>query len=429
MIESIRTELRPGVHLRCVRTDQFHSGYLALHLLHPLSREDAARNALLMRVLRCGTRRYPSMEKLAVALEELYGAAIGSTIRQSGETVITGFSSIFPDDRFLPGKERTLERMTALASELLLEPATNGGLLDEAFVRSERENLRDQIRAVINDKRRYAALRLRECMCSEEAYGIYPLGSAEDAERITNLSLTRYHQEFLLRSPIEVFYCGSAEYARVEDAVLSAFRALPENGPREYPQTFPVLSCGEPKLITEAMEIEQGKLAMGFRLGSSMLHPNYPALSVFNELFGGGSNSRLFLEVRERRSLCYSVGSSLESHKGILTVMAGIACDKREETVDAVLTELNCCAEGSFDEEDLQTARGAVASSCRMALDDPSRICSFYLNQDLLGQSGDLHHYAALAEEVTAEQIQSIASEVKLDTIYFLQKQEATAHE
>ena len=70
------TELAPGVRLHCLQTTKFHSAYFSIELLRPLTAEDASRNALIMNVLRRGTRTRPDMTKIAETLNDLYGAVI-----------------------------------------------------------------------------------------------------------------------------------------------------------------------------------------------------------------------------------------------------------------------------------------------------------------------------------------------------------------
>lgn len=425
MLHSDRRTILPGVRLRCIQTDQFRSGYFSLSLLRPLDEGEAAKNALLMNVLRRGTRTLPDMEKLAEALDELYGASVEPVLRQMGETMAIGFSAAFPDDRYLPRGEAVLEKLIDLTGELLLDPATHGGLLNAAYVTSERVNLRDRIQAVVNDKRSYALMRLRALMCAEEPYGVYPLGTAESAEKITNLTLTKHYKTVLATSPVELFYCGSAEPERVALAVQRAFRALPGGEERAIPEPIPKNDCGETRYVTEYLDVEQGNLAIGFRLGESMDRPDYPALAVFNELYGGGPSSRLFREVREARSLCYHAGAGIERYKGLMTVMAGIAFESYDEALEAILLELGRCAQGDFTDQELETARISVASSYRMAQDEPSSLCGFHLGQDLLGVGGDLRQYAALALEVTAEDVRRVARSAKPDLVYFLRREAA----
>ena len=218
-MEEMTRELFPGVRLTTIRTDRFHSGHFSLHLLRPLRAADASRNALLPSVLCRGTRTLPDQAKISDALDNLYGSSLEPGIRQMGECLAIGFQAAFPDDRFLPGAADCLRSIVSMSCEMLLDPATRGGLLRDDYVRSEGQNLHDRIKAAVNNKRGYARKRARELMFEGEAFGVYPLGEAEDALRIRYQALTKYYREALRTSPLELFYCGSAGHERVEDAV------------------------------------------------------------------------------------------------------------------------------------------------------------------------------------------------------------------
>ena len=413
--------LFPGVNLTTLRTDRFHRGYFSVNLLRGLSRENATRNALLMSVLRRGTRALPDMEKLSEAMDQLYGTSVEPMMRQMGETLAIGFQAVFPDDRFLPGGEDMLSRVIAITGELLLNPATHGGLLRDEYVRSEGQNLHDRVEAEINNKRGYAVERLRELMFAGEPYGVYPLGEAEEALRIRNQALTKFYREVLSSSPVELYYCGSAEGNRVADCVRSALRDLPSGGERRLPEQGKTVAGGEMRHVTEEMDVEQGNLVIGFRRHRSG-DAAHPALAVFNELFGGGPASRLFLNVREKRSLCYYAGSSIDRYKEVMLVHAGIGFDRREETEEAIFSELTDLAAGHIDPGELETARKGVATGYLSALDNPGAICAFRMGQGLLGAGGDLRQFAGEALQVTAEDVGRVAAEFRPELSYFLRK-------
>lgn len=424
-MEEMTRELFPGVRLTTIRTERFHSGYFSVQLLRPLCSSDASRNALLPSVLSRGTRTMPDQAKIADALDSLYGSSLEPGIRQLGETLAIGFQAAFPDDRFLPGAADCLKSIVAMSGEMLLDPATRGGLLREDFVRSEAQNLHDRIEAAVNNKRGYAHKRARELMFEGEAFGVYPLGEAEEALRIRYQALTKFYREALRTSSIELFYCGSAGHERVEESVRRVFMTLPGGSERLLPGTELQTEEREMRLFTEEMDVEQGNLVIGFRWHRSG-PADYPALAVFNELYGGGDNSRLFLNIREDRALCYAVGSSVERYKEIMFVAAGIDFDKREEAQEAILAELGDLARGSISSVELETARRSVAAAYLQGLDNPASVCEFRLGQNLLGSGGDLRQYAALAAEVQAEDVARIASEMKPQLSYFLRGEAGT---
>ena len=425
-MELRRTELLPGVFLTTLQTDKFKSDCLSLSLLTQLDRETVSKNALLPRVLSRGTAFHPDMDAISAACDDLYGARILPCVRKCGEILAVGFYAGFIADRFTPDGSRLLEPVAQLLGELLLSPATRGGLLRRDYVDSEKEKLIDDIRARVNDKRSYAMDRMVEEMCAYEDYGCDDMGSETAAEGVTHVELTRWYRDLLRTAPIEIFYCGAAAPERVTAALNDALITLPRGEINYELGTDIRLNAMEaqPRFVEEAMDVTQGKLCLGFRLGECMDDPDFAAIRVFNALYGGCVTSKLFLNVREKLSLCYYASSGCDTLKGVMLVSSGIECGKLEQAKDEILAQLAAVAAGDFTEEDLEAARRSVAGDLRAMTDSPGALEQFYLSQTLKGLDYGPMELASLCEFVTAEEVRSIAAGVELDTVYFLHGQE-----
>ena len=426
MSQTERRELFPGVWLRTVHTNKFKSAYLSITLMAPLDPETAAANALVPSVLRRGTAVHPDMESLSAALDQLYGGAIEPAVRKKGETQCVGFVASFLDDAYALEGEKILEPAANLLGEVLLKPYTRDGAFDPDYTAGEKANLLDRIRGQINDKRTYATHRLAQLMCGEEAFGVDKLGDEAHVEAITADSLWQRYQELLGEAAVEVYYCGSAEPARVEEAMRTALAGLPVNEERLDPDCEVRISAGpEPRVIEEAMDVTQGKLAMGFRTGGQTCwEEDYPALVLCNAIFGGTTLSKLFLNVREKLSLCYYASSMLEKMKGLVLVSSGIEFDKYRQARDEIMTQLDNIRTGKIEDWELEGARRTVVSSHLAALDDQARQEEFWLGQAAAGLDDTPEELAARFENVTREQVMAAAQRLELDTIYFLKVKE-----
>ena len=417
------SSILPGINLTCVKTDKFKTGCLSVNLVGALKRETAASAALLPRVLRRGSKELPDMERIASALDELYGARIEPTLRKKGEMQCIGFYADFPDDRYVPGGGSVLEKTASIVGGMLLAPIMQGDFLREDYIESEKKYLIDDIRAGINDKRGYALDRLIEEMCAGEVFSINKLGSESEASAITPKLLTEHHIEQLAHTKVEIQYCGSAEPERVESALRSALHGLPERVDEMLPKTEVVLypPSGSPRRITETLDVTQGKLAVGFRLGRAMMDaPNYPAMMVFNAIYGSGVTSKLFLNVRERLALCYYASSMLDKHKGVMIVSSGIEFSKYEIALNEILAQLEHVKKGDVSDFELLSAKRSAVTSIKSAMDRPSGLMELYFDSAVSQIRYDPEKLCDMVEAVTLDRVVETACEIETDTIYFL---------
>ena len=422
-MELTRTEILPGVWLSHLRTDKFKTACLSVTLLTQLRRETAAMNALIPYVLRRGTARSPDMEAISARLDALYGTAIEPVVRRVGEIQCLGFFASIPEEDYLPGAKGVLRKATELMGELLLSPATRGGLLLPRYVDSEKEKMLEAIRSRINDKRGYALFRCIEEMCCCEDFAVGRLGGESECEAIHYTKLSRHYKSLLQSCPIEIFYCGRAEKKQLVSFLRDALMTLPR-GEIDYEIGTDVrmnaLEEGT-RTVKETLDVTQGKLVMGFRLGESMEEPDTAALTVFNAAFGGGTRSKLFANVRERLQLCYYAGSLVDVHKGLLLVSSGIEFDKFEAARDEILAQLAAIARGEVSDEELMSAKMGVASELRAMTDSQGELEGFTLTQALDGLDYGPLELAELVNDVTREQLAAIAGNAECDMIYFLQ--------
>ena len=393
-MEISRCEIMNGVGLTCLRSDKFKTACMSVNLLCQLERETASINALVPYVLRRGTSLYPDMESLSVRMNELYGTAIEPVVRRIGEIQCIGFYSSFPEGEFLTVP---------------------------VYARMED----------INDKRSYATIRCMEEMCCFEDFAVGRFGTEEDVENINYKKLSRRYKELLQQCPIEIIYCGRAGEKAVRRAVKDALVTLPR-GEINYDIGTDVRMNAvedEPRFVKEEMDVTQGKLVMGFRMGEVMEEPDPAALYVFNSVFGGSSTSKLFMNVRERLQLCYYASSGLNIPKGLMLVSSGIESEKLNEARDEIFAQLDEMRKGNITDSELSAAKAGVASDLRSTMDSQGALEGFFLSQTLMGLEYGPMELAELVADVRAEDVSRIARSVECDLIYFMCGEEAAEDE
>ncbi len=413
------TEILPGIYLRCAQTDRFKSSCLSISLLRPLCREEAAKNALLSNVLMQGTETYPDMTTLSMALDELYGTSLGPLCRKIGDLQTVGFYMSCLDDRYaLPG-DHVLAPALELLGEILLHPCLKDGSFREDVVELEKENLINTIEAAINDKRAYADRNMLKALCRDDVYAVPRLGDVEDVAAITAQDLYAHYVQILQTSRIEIFYGGSMPRDAVAELLKKVLGKLPR-GKLYQPRLAAISRHEGVQHLEETMEVTQGKLSMGFTTGITTKDKLFPAMVVFNTLFGGDMTSKLFVNVREKQSLCYYISSALISTKGIMTLSCGIETKDYRKTVDEIMKQLSLCQQGQITEAELSAAKKAIASGLRSVEDSLASMEEITTLHVLGGICMDTAAYLQAILEVTAEDVAAVAQSIRLDTVFFL---------
>ena len=411
-------EVLPGVTLRCFPANRFKQGCLSIQFLRPMRREEASVNALIPAVLLRGTVRHPDLRAITLHLDDLYGASVCALVRRLGDYQTMGLYCGFIEDRYALSGDAVLEPMLDFVEELLMDPILEDGGFNREFVESEKRNLIITLESERNDKRAYAAAQLMNHMCRADSFGVPRLGQVEQAEKIDAVSAWEHYQTILRDSPAEIFYVGSAQPELVASKLRRLFGRM-ERNPRPLPEQTPFHDGGK-GYYEEQMEISQAKLCMGFVTPIDHRHPDFAAMQVLNTVFGSGMTSKLFMNVREKLSLCYSIGSGYYGSKGIMTVSAGIDADKQQLVTDQILAQLQACRDGDITPEELTAAKEAILSGLRGIYDSPGSIEGFESAAAIGSLAMTAREYYRAVEAVTVQQVADAAKTVEQHTTYIL---------
>lgn len=401
-------------------TKRFKTYQFTLYAGVPLGDADVTRTALLPFVLRRGTAVTPETRALRERLDDLYGAGFGFDVMKRGDSHVIVFQLEVLQDRFARGAgESLLEAGMRLMGEVVTQPALEGGAFLPHYVDAEKATVRKRLEAIVNDKIRYAAERCIEEMCAGEAYRLNALGKIEDLPQLSPETLHEYYAEWLKHASFDLYVTGDMTLEEASVLAAETFR-LPDGAPGSYPEPASCGSAGEGKTIVERMDVTQGKLNMGLRIGVRHADDDYPAALMYNGILGAYPHSKLFLNVRERASLAYYAASRYDGHKGILTIQSGIEIANFERASAIIREQLDAMARGDISELELSQTRAMITNQLRELRDSAPEMIGFHFNGVLSGRSRYPDELIRQIEAVTRDDIVRVAGQVKLDTIYFL---------
>lgn len=416
-LKSERMKIGNGIYLNLIKTDKFKSNLLSYYFLRPLSKEEVTKNALLPLVLKRGTEEYSTNLEIQKKLEETYGANLSIAINKRGEKHVLRFTVETVNGDYV-GDKNYIYEVIALLKSIIYNPVLEKGFFRKDYVEQEKENLRHKIEGRINDKRSYALDRCIEEMCRNEKFSIYPLGNVEDLKNINEDILYKHYQNVINTSPIEIFYVGEYDEKLVE-YIKEAGQIERENVltlPREQ-----IISGVKTKnMVYENMDVTQGKLVLGYRTGIPYEDRLYNGLIVASDILGGGPNSKLFRNVREKESLAYYITSTIFKYKSIMLIDGGIEFDNFEKTIDIVKKQIEEVKNGNFTEEDIEISKKSIKSSTESIKDSIFLISEYFFSQILSEDNRALEEVLSDIDSVTREEIKEAMSKVILDTIYFM---------
>ena len=412
-----------GMTLYAWQTDRFKVGMLSLSMAQQTEAQRAPATSLLFSSLKRGTEKYPSLGQINERLDELYASSLVTRNSRCGDRQVVGFATEFLDSRYLDDPEagNILDGCVEMMEQMLLHPLSDeNGLLIPRLIESEKKNLCDAIRAQQNNPRLWAALRLNAIMCEKEPCGIPIHGTVEQIMSLSREQLRETHREWLDHSEIIFFYVGPESPERVVDILRHRFGEISPSSIRSCPPTTIVPRADRVREVTEEMAVSQGKLNLGFRTNVTVKSPEYYAMAVANEIYGASPVSKLFMQVREQKSLCYSIGSSYDLYKGIMKVSCGIDPEARDIAYQEIMHQWDRMKKGDITEEELTAAKHSLDNSYRTIEDNPHAIEGFYYGRLLEDVDMTIEDCRQHFATVTREQIAAVADHVTLDTVYFL---------
>jgi len=370
-------------------------------------------------VLRRGCKAYPDMTALNRRLKELYGARLDGGVSKRGEVQLISLYCEILSDRYALEGESLTTLGAGLLKSVLFDPALENGCFRAEDVELERRNLADLIDSQLNDKRYYASQRLKEEMCKDENYGVSEFGTREDALAVTPRALYDAWLNMMATARIEAFFVGDGDSAACKLLLTQAFSALVRKSPADC-STQVIKDAGEVKTITERLPVSQAKLGLGFRAGTATPEPDVAAMQLACTVLGGTPQSMLFLNVREKLSLCYYCYSRFERQKGLVFIESGVEEANAESAKEEILRQLGELKAGNFSQEDLGFAALSLENSYRELGDSLSGISGWYLGQAVAGKMRSPAQAAKEVISLTKEQVQKASQKIRLDTVYLL---------
>ena len=415
------TDIKEGIRLHKIKTNKYKTNLMSVFLTSKLSRDDITKKALILTVLRRGTNNLKTQEEISKKLEELYGASFDCGIDKLGDKHVLKFYVESLNEQYLYQKEDILNQSLNILFDIVFNPLLENGVFKQEYIDEEKQNLRIIIEGQKDNKAAYATQRCIEEMYKEKPYGLYKYGYVEDLEKIDSKNLYEAYLNLIKTCKIDIFVSGDFDEKTLEEKVKSN-QQISKLEPRkvEYlDEESESSNTQEENIVRENMQISQGKL----NIGLDVLSDNKSAVSVYNAILGGGANSKLFQNVREKASLAYSAGSIYIKPKSKIIIKTGIEHKNYDKALQIIKEQIDDMKNGKFSDEDMQHAKELIIASFKSMQDEQDSEISFYFGREIQKESKDIDKQIKEVSEVTKQNIVDVANKIKINTIFFLTRE------
>ena len=421
-MQNFKKEIKKGINLHMIGTDKFKTNLIAVFLTTELNRENVTKNALISSILRRGSKNMISQEEISKKMEEMYGASFDCGLDKMGDNQVLKFYIEVINDNFLPqNNEQILKQSIENILEIVFNPYIENNSFKKEYIEQEKNNIKRRIQGKIDNKAKYAIDRCVEEMYKDEAYGLYKFGYIEDLDKIDGNDLYEYYKKLLNECKIDIFVSGIVDN-QIEELIKSNenIDKLKERKPNYIvPDITNKEIKHEENIVTESMDVSQGKLILGLDVNLDKPELRYDAL-LYNSILGGTANSKLFQNVREKANLAYVASSSYLRHKGNIFINCGIDIGNYEQALNLIREQIEDMKKGNFTEDEIANVKKGIIATIKTIKDEQDTQITYCFSQELSKEEVSIDKYIEIVEKVTKEDILNIANRVTINTIYFL---------
>ena len=430
----VKKEIKKGISIHNISTNKFKTNLYAVFLATPMNRETVTKNALITAILRRGSQNLQSQDVISKKLEEMYGASFDCGIDKTGDNHIMKFYLEAISEEFLPEKEELAKKCIEILLDIIFNPLIENNGFKEEYVESEKNNLKQIIESKIDNKRAYSLERCVEEMFKDEPYGLYKYGYVEDLDKLTPQNLYEYYKQLINQCKIDIFVSNT-----ITNMASNTTNDLESNENinniieqndiiKKLKEREPIYvksnennnqESSQEKVVEEHMQVGQGNLVIGLKVNANQDNAKY-ITSVYNAILGGGANSKLFQNVREKESLAYTAASNYRRQKNVIFIRCGIEIENYKKALDTIRVQLEDIKNGNFTEEDLINSKKLITESIRGISSEQDTEITYYYGQELSNKLVSLEDYIHKIEGVTKKDVEEIARNISVDTIYFL---------
>ncbi|MGV2998701.1 EF-P 5-aminopentanol modification-associated protein YfmF [Streptococcus suis] len=412
-------KLQEGVELHFIESDKFTTNRIRVRFAAEMSEQTVAGRVLVANLLEMGNQDYPSAQRLRMRLAELYGAHFSTSVSKRGRVHFVDLTISYINPHYLPEQEDITGEIIDFLEACLFKPLKNGSAFKEDVFAVEKNNLISFLETEVEDNFYHADVEMSKLYYEDEAVQIPRVGRIDLVEQVTAETAFKTYSNMLRLDKIDIFVLGQVDQALVQEKFSSfSFKYRNPKLELEYQQAYSKVT----RERVERKEARQSILELAYHLQVVYNDVNYPALLVFNGLLGAFSHSKLFMNVREKESLAYTIGSQISIFSGMLKIYAGINRQDKLKAIKLIRQQVMALKQGKFTEDDLNLTKNMLVHSATLAQDRQNNLLEQVYNQVTMGQRNvTLEEWIEAVNKVSREDILRVGQLVRLQAVYFME--------
>ena len=412
-------EITKGVRLHFIQSEKFKTNKIRVRFSAPMSKETVAGRVLTASMLETVNAVYPTSQAFRERLANLYGADYSTSLSRRGLVHYLDINLSFVRDKFLSRKNVLTDAMLDFLKASLFSPLVSQDAFDESAFEIEKKNILNDLEAEIENHFYHAHRELDKLFYEEEEMQMPRVGTIELIQKETAASSFAAFQQMLQENQIDFFFIGDFNEVAVREKIQS-FNFAPRQQELQlvYKQEYSnVLREG-----LEQKDVHQSIIELGYHFPIQYGESEHLPLVVLNALLGGFAHSKLFVNLREKEGLAYTISSNFDIFSGMMRIYAGIDRSNRTRTVALINRQIGDLKRGMFSQEELDQTKKMLKNSVLLAQDRQNTILERAYMSSVLGKKFlSLKAWLEALEQVRKDDIIKAAGLLKLQAIYFME--------
>lgn len=404
--------------LHLINTERFKTIKFRVILNQPVEKEEIVLRNMLLDVLTRSCMKYPSKKELVKQGQYLYGTSLYAKGYRIGKRQLINIYMTILNEKYT--EIGILEKSLELLSEVIFNPKVEDNKIDADNYNFAYKQNQEMIKNLKDSKGKYAMIRMLENMDDNKEYTYNEYGYKADLEKQNSTLLYNYYNKVINTSKVDIYVIGNLDNTNIEELIDKYMKfnnnSVNDDNPIIYHDDF----RNEVKIVKEQDNNNQSNLVIGCKLNNlSNFEMNY-VLTIYNIIFGGTADSKLFKNIREEHSLCYYVTSSINKLDNLMFIRSGINKNNFDKVIELIKENMELMNNGEFTDEDIDKAKQSYLSFVDEIKDNDDAIIETYIAHDILGIDL-IDKRKEQVMKITKEDIINVSKKIKMDTIYLLE--------